>query len=245
VFVDDNPMELAEVQAAHPDITCLQFPNSDYGAALALLTQLRDAFGRRSVIEEDLIRRESLRAATPSEPLPGAEPANADSLLRGIDATIAFSLSSTAENRRALELVNKTNQFNLNGARATEADWHAMLGEPGAFVLSASYQDRFGPLGTIAVVKGIARDGVVLVDTWVMSCRAFARRIEHQCLRLLFDHFAAREVTFAFAATPRNEPIQQFFRGILGAAPTAPFTVAQTQYLAACPPLYHTVTGPQ
>ena len=56
-----------------------------------------------------------------------------------------------------LELVNKTNQFNLNGRRYTEADWRKLLARPGALLVAVSYEDKFGPLGTIAVVAGRAR----------------------------------------------------------------------------------------
>ena len=37
IFVDDSPMELAEVAAAHPDIECVLFPKNDYAAGLAML----------------------------------------------------------------------------------------------------------------------------------------------------------------------------------------------------------------
>ena len=55
------------------------------------------------------------------------------------------------DDRRAFELVNKTNQFNLNGRRFQPADWAAALARPGAWLAVVSYQDRFGALGKIAV----------------------------------------------------------------------------------------------
>ncbi len=61
VFVDDSPMELAEVQAAHPDVECLLFPKSDYQAGFAFLQKLRDLFGKPRLSEEDSFRLESIR----------------------------------------------------------------------------------------------------------------------------------------------------------------------------------------
>ena len=52
-----------------------------------------------------------------------------------------------------------------------------------------------------------------------MSCRAFSRRIEHQCLNYLFEKLDVDEIVFEYEATPRNGPIQDFFAELL-AGPT-------------------------
>ncbi len=61
IFVDDSPMELAEVAAAHPGIECVLFPKNDYPAALAMLRQLRDRCGKEKVSKDDGLRLESIR----------------------------------------------------------------------------------------------------------------------------------------------------------------------------------------
>ena len=49
IFVDDSPMELAEVAAAHPGIECVLFPKDDYNACLEMLRRLRDRCGKERV----------------------------------------------------------------------------------------------------------------------------------------------------------------------------------------------------
>ena len=78
-----------------------------------------------------------------------------------------------AGDARAFELVNKTNQFNLNGKRLSESEFQTALNRPGAVSLVVSYQDKYGPLGKIAVALGEVAGSVLKLDTWVMSCRAF------------------------------------------------------------------------
>jgi FkbH-like protein len=146
-----------------------------------------------------------------------------------------------APDSRMLELVNKTNQFNLNGCRKTEAEWQKELDEPGAFSIAVSYEDKYGPLGKIAVIQGAHHDRVVEVSTWVMSCRAFSRRIEHRCLEILIDRFGARELRFQFAPTPKNDPVSAFFRPYLNAKPEGPFSLDPERFLAVLPRLYHQV----
>ncbi len=143
---------------------------------------------------------------------------------------------------RVLELVNKTNQFNLNGKRYTQADWHKLVSDENAVLAAVSYQDKFGPLGTIAAVAG-KLDGAktLAIEAWVMSCRAFARRIEHQTLKMLFDTTGASEIEFRFTPTAKNGPLREFFATFLGDEPQSDFRLTRQQFEAKCPPLYHEV----
>ncbi len=49
VFIDDSPLELAEVQAAHPGVETLLFPKDQDQAVYDLLWRLRDLFGKTAV----------------------------------------------------------------------------------------------------------------------------------------------------------------------------------------------------
>ena len=144
---------------------------------------------------------------------------------------------------RELELVNKTNQFNLNGIRFGEADWRTRLAEPGAILASVTYRDKFGPLGKIAVLQGRQEGPVLRIGVWVMSCRAFSRRIEHYCLKSLFERFGSRELFFEFAPTSKNGPLQDFFAQFLGGRPAAAFALSRERFQSACPPLFHRATS--
>lgn len=240
VFVDDSPMELAEVAAAHPGIECLQFPANDAAAGYALLRRLRDLFGKPRLAEEDAIRLESIRQGAAFQDA-AQEGASAEAFLEQVEATVTLDFDVTAADPRTLELVNKTNQFNLNGIRYTVAEWSRCLATPGAVLLAAGYRDKFGPLGKIAVIGGRLEDRTLYIGTWVMSCRAFARRIEHQCLKALFERSGAGKMVFDFAATPKNGPLQEFFQAITGAAPEGCVELSRERFDAVCPPLYHRV----
>jgi len=243
VFVDDSPMELAEVGGAHPEIEFFLFPQNDPAAILELLGHLRDLFGKSSLSEEDRIRAESLRRAGAVEQAAEAGESALEDFLAQANAEITFQFSHEPDDRRAFELVNKTNQFNLNGRRYTESEWQRYFGQSGAFQMTAGYKDKFGPLGAIAVMLARADGHGVQVDTWAMSCRAFSRRIEHQCLRALFDEFRAEEIALDFQPTPRNGPIQELLSAF--GAPQPDFRLDRACFQAACPPLYHSVFKPE
>lgn len=238
VFVDDSPLELAEVQASFPEIDCRLFPRQDDRAVYELLEDLRDIFGKQSVSAEDKIRLESLRAAEAASEALRTQQASPDRFLREVQGELSLSFTKDPKDARPLELVNKTNQFNLNGKHRTEVSWNEYLNDPEVFLLVAAYQDKYGPLGKIAVIGGRKIGDALAIDHWVMSCRAFSRRIEHACLLHLFRKFNAKEASFDFALTARNGPLQSFFSELKGAPAAAAFSIARQEFVDHCPPVY-------
>jgi FkbH-like protein len=241
IFIDDSPMEVAEVRSSFPEMECMVFPKGDDLAVWELLKRLRDSFGKSVVSPEDEIRSHSIRATAALRESMEEPGITAENLLRSSEATISFSLEPDVRDSRALELINKTNQFNLNGRRLSESEWLDYLRTPTAFLLTASYEDKYGSLGKIAVVMGKTEECNLYVDSWVMSCRAFSRRIEHQCLSYLFEKMGVADITFDYIPTPRNGPIQSFFTELRGEPPAPSFSLRRAEFDARVPALYHRV----
>jgi FkbH-like protein len=240
VFVDDSPMELEEVRAAHPGIECLLFPKADYAQGLAFFDRLRDLFGKAHLSEEDSLRLPSIRQMQQFEH-PNSTGAAAETFLERAEAVLTMEYDPPASDTRVVELVNKTNQFNLNGIRYTEAEWQDALRHPRSFCATVSYRDKFGLLGKIAVIRGRAEQNRLAIGTWVMSCRAFSRRIEYQSLYQIFRKFSAAEIVFEYRATAKNAPIQAFLTQVLEQPPTPDIKLTFEQFEARRPRLYHQV----
>ncbi len=203
VFVDDNDHELAEVAAAHPNLTCLKFPTLDPRGAGVLLEELNALFWREQVTAEDALRTTSLRASAAV----AVERERADDpvqFLRDLEGRVTVEAEGVWESARAVELINKTNQFNLNGRRVVESEWRKRGARPGSVGCSISYADKFGTLGAISVLSGVVDGDLLTIDCWVLSCRAFSRGIEHHVLRALFDQYGVARIAFDFVRTERN-----------------------------------------
>jgi len=241
VFVDDSPLDVAEVQQAFPSMECVLFPKDDPAAALALFYRLRDVFGKDRIEADDAIRMESIRGAQEFREQAESSGERQDEFLKGLDATITITLPPPASDTRVLELVNKTNQFNLNGIRYDEALWQRMQAQPGAVTAAVAYRDKFGPLGTIAVLHGLQMGHCLKVTAWVMSCRAFSRRIEHALLRFLIEQLQIERFSFAFEKTAKNGPTQTFLAAMMGEDVARPVELDRAVFEANCPPLFQKV----
>lgn len=240
VFVDDSPMELSEVSERFPLIECLQFQPSDPVEILALLKRLRELFGKEEVQEEDRLRAASLRSVSKLQD--EVVEAGSTEFIARLNARVTFE-PVDGNQKRAFELVNKTNQFNLNGMRYTEAEWQTRLNRPGTFLTTVSYEDRFGQLGRIAVLGGYFEGGRCIVDIYVMSCRAFSRLIEFQILRQLFERSGAKSILLRFKPTEKNGPMQTFLSqlNLSGFTIRGEVELSAADFSAVCPMLNHEV----
>jgi FkbH-like protein len=227
VFVDDSPLELAEVKASHPQVECIQFPTKNAAAIYELTLRLRDLFGKSVILEEDSIRAQSIRRSHVGANDSTIAKDTPTDFLENVEAEVSFNFIKTPLDPRAFELVNKTNQFNLNGKRYTESSWQNYFHNLDSFLLVASYTDKYGPLGKIAVIAGRQNGRKLNIDTWVMSCRAFSRRIEYMCLEQLFAKFDVDEIELDYMKTDRNSPLREFLENVLGEAPWPACTISR------------------
>lgn len=242
VFVDDDPAELAEVKAKHPEIECIRFPSGDYEGINSLLNLLRDLFGKSDILEEDRIRLDSIRRAHKFRSFEGTgtNPSSPDFLAQ-LEGEIILNARKDFFDPRAFELINKTNQFNLNGRRHTEASWLEYLRAPDTFLWVVAYRDKYGPLGKIAVLAGRVVARRLLLETWVMSCRAFSRRIEHTCLKELFARFGAEEIEVDYVPTTRNKLAHDFLESMIGTSPALARCLKRDTFLEKEPQAFHQV----
>ena len=203
VFVDDNPIELAEVTAALPRVTCLQFPATD-DELPHFLGRLGKVFDRPQLTAEDASRTELYRRRLAS--LPPVDAAGLSDFLLGLGMVLVPREWRGGDWSRAFQLINKTNQFNLNGARLSEAELTATL-ENGGRLFTSGLEDRTGSHGEILACL---IDGSNRVQSLVLSCRVFQRRVEYAFFVWLIKHLGVSSLSFAFIQTERNDPMQRF-----------------------------------
>lgn len=203
VFIDDNPVELAEVAAAVPGVACLAFPARD-DELPAFLDRLARLFDRHQFTAEDAERTELYRRRLAAQP--PAESAGLADFLKGLAMLLTLRERTGGDATRALQLINKTNQFNLNGIRLEEAEVATLLARGGR-LFTATLEDRTGSHGEIlaCLIEASGR-----VRALVMSCRVLQRRVEYAFLAWLLGRWEGPPLSFDFVATERNEPVRQF-----------------------------------
>ena len=186
VFLDDNPVERGMVRQLLPQVAVPELPPEP-----ALYARTLAAAGYFETVEfaaEDLQRagyyQGNAKRASLQKQVGGV-----DAYLASLDMTITFLPFDATGRARIVQLINKSNQYNLTTRRYTEPEVRAAESDPNVFTLQVRLSDRFGDNGMISVVICRPADaGEWRVDTWLMSCRVLERRVEHMVLREILRH---------------------------------------------------------
>jgi FkbH-like protein len=212
VFVDDSPAELAEVAAALGDVVCLRMSADPVEWDQAF--RHSRATDRLRPTREDLLRADAHVAERRRDELALSAASPRDYL-----ESLEVELEVTGPNdlARLAQLVTKTNQFNLDCRRRSEAELKSLVEREGVVTRLFALRDRFGDYGIVgATIAELCAEGALL-DTFVLSCRALGRGIEDAMLAQLAVDCGSRPVAVSVREAPRNEPARAFFARAVGA----------------------------
>jgi FkbH-like protein len=222
VFVDDNPFERSLVRRELPMVAVPEV--GDDPATFAQTLADAGYFEGLAVTEEDRARTDQYQGNRQRESLKDSA-TDLDSYLRSLEMELIWRPFDKLGLQRTVQLINKTNQFNLTTRRYTEEDVLAIMGDGRAFGLQLRLVDRFGDNGIIAIVIGKMRDEEdLLIDTWLMSCRVLGRQVEPTTLNLAAEQakrLGARRLIGEYLPTKKNGMVKDHY-GKLG------FTVMET-----------------
>jgi len=214
VFLDDNPVECAEVRAHCPEVLTLEWPQRGEDA-LALLDHIWDLDVGRGT-DEDRKRTQLYRDEYTRKALLEEAP-SFDDFLESLQLEIEVERVSEATLARASQMTMRTNQFNCTTIRRTEVEIQNLLEDPAHEVRIFRVRDRFGDYGIVGLVIARADVAELEVDTFLLSCRVLGRGVEHRMINEL-GHIAAQrgldEVVMRVETTRKNRPARAFLESI-------------------------------
>lgn len=203
VFVDDNPLEREAVQAAFPRMRVL-------GAELNYVR--RELLHSPFMQAETLTAEDELRASTvgrQAELRRHAASGSADAFLHALQLRCEFSEigdPDTPAGRRAVQLINKTNQWSLNGRRLSAEELSSSLAD-GSRLFTGEARDASSQYGIVAAAL-VAADATV--SHLVVSCRVIGMGIDDAFVSALTA--VCGELSLAFADTDRNRAARAFLK---------------------------------
>ena len=206
VFVDDSQVELGEVAAALPEVGLIRMPEDPANWLSAI--QDTGLLDRLPPTAEDMVRAEQYQQERQRTEL--KQNLSPDEYLAGLDVRVHIFPPTPADMSRLAQLVAKTNQFNLNLKRRSEAELAALSTDPHWLIRLVAAQDRFGDYGTIGLIIVDTADPATL-DTFLLSCRAMSRGVEDAMVAAAFEAVDGRDVLATVADAPKNEPAKRFF----------------------------------
>ena len=215
IFLDDDPVECAEVQSNCPEVLTFQV-SRDPEQAGRFLSHLW-IFDHLKVTTEGQQRNLAYKQSAERKRFHNASLSFRD-FLAGLDLKIEISPLARHQIPRLSELTQRTNQFNFTTQRRSESEIQSLCQGEGAECLTVNLRDRFGDYGLVGAIIFRAVD-CILVDTLLLSCRALGKGVEHRLLSKLGEIAIQRglnRVEVRYLQTNKNRPALEFLE-IVGA----------------------------
>jgi len=230
VFVDDNPFERNLVRRALPMVRVPELPED---AALYARTVARAGYFEALALTEEDRERTALYAANAARAKTRGNGLDLTSYLESLQMVLEWKRFDTAGQQRIVQLVNKTNQFNLTTRRYSDAEIAGLMADPNVLALQFRLRDTFGDNGVIAIVIGRhTPDGEVDLETWLMSCRVLGRGVEGACLAVVAaeaKRIGATALLGRYVPTDRNDMVREHYPR-LGFVQTGAATDGETHW---------------
>ena len=211
VFIDDNPAERQLVRQMLPEVEVLELP--DNPALYAKALRETNFFAKASLTEEDRKRGQIYAAQRQRNQLQQST-ATLQDYLKSLEMVCSIRLAGEKDIKRAVQLTQRTNQFNLTTRRYDEQQIQQMLESPDWNVYVLGLKDKFGDNGTVGLALVEKLDKQWRIDTFLMSCRVIGRQAEDA----LFDRICndavsagAKEMKAEYIKTAKNALVSDFW----------------------------------
>jgi FkbH-like protein len=210
ILVDDNPKEVQEVQVGVPHALALLLP--------ARAAEIPDflahvwAFDRARVTEEDR-RRGEMYAQRAERARAARTSASLEDFLASLELEVKIAPMEPAQVDRVAQLTERTNQMNATCIRRTAAEIQRLSEE----CLTVHVTDRFGSYGLTGAILFRVEASALVVDTFLLSCRALGRGVEHRMVARLGEIALERGIQIVeipFVAAQRNRPALLFLESL-------------------------------
>jgi FkbH-like protein len=210
VFVDDRADERAMAEEMFPKIQTLDACDPRSWRRLQLWAEMLPS--RPDADRTDFYRQRDAREAFISADAE-AGAAQRSAMYEKLGLKLLVREANDQDALRVTDLINRTNQFNMTGARVTRQQVDDWIECETSRLLIADAEDRFGSMGTIAVLLITNSKERLEIPIFVLSCRVFGYGMEFAILdearRLARD---GEDVFGPFTATEHNQPCRDVYR---------------------------------
>lgn len=209
-YLDDQAFEREQVRQACPQVLILNDSSEPLGMFKSLnnpeLYQLHHS-------EEDKQRHHLYQGEQQRQDLQ-QKSCDRKSFLKSLDLTVKVLELQEQHIPRAVQLLQKTNQFNLTTRRHQRAVLCSWL-EEGHCLRLISVADRFGDQGIVGLMIALEQNDALVIDSFLLSCRVIGRGVEEVlfCEAVRYGKTKKlRSIHSEYIPSERNRLVEDFWR---------------------------------
>ena len=213
VFIDDRADELERMQNAFPEIVAL---NAMQPATWNFLSHWQKSLPSnpqedRTKLYQERLKREQFLGDLGNRAQGSVVLEDEAAAFAALELSVKIEEVSRPGLKRAAELINRTNQFNLCGSRTTVRELGDGMGTD-HWIITAEATDKFGSMGVVGVMRVDWKPDRIEIPIFVLSCRAFGFGIEYALLNsvkgLVQNRYA---IVGHYKETQFNQPCRRLY----------------------------------
>ena len=211
IFLDDSDFEINLIKKLLPEVLCYKVPANinNYNDTIFEIENYFKNFNSQFNIKnktnqyKGLFKRINYRKKFK----------NIDEYIKSLNIKIYSHRNSKILIPRISQMSLKTNQFNLTTKRYTEKKIEYMIKNKNYDIFAFSVKDIFGDNGVTAIVIIKKFDKIIIIDSFLMSCRIIGRKIENTILKFIINKykFTHDYVLSKYVKTEKNSQVENFF----------------------------------
>jgi len=211
VFLDDNPAERMQVRKELPGVAVPELPEDP-----ALFARTLIAAGYFEAIA--FSQEDQMRASFYQDNVKRIQVLNQSSdmvsYLESLEMEMTCTPFDVNGRPRIVQLISKSNQFNLTTKRYNEVDVKNFEEDSNYFTRQIRLKDALGDNGMISVIICRKNAAIWEIDTWLMSCRVLGRRVEEAALMDIVSNAkksGATKLVGTYCPTARNALVKRHY----------------------------------
>lgn len=210
IFLDDSPFEVGQVSAGCPEVLAMQLPEEP--GEIGGFLEHNWAFDRLHITAEDRERNAMYRAEKERQQAQ-ADVQSLDEFVSSLNIRVHVLPLEETDIERAVQLTQRTNQFNMNGIQLSMPAMMSLTKKASAYNRIIKVEDRFGNYGISGLLLGSIDKEVLELHTFLLSCRVLGRGVEDavlSALRQLAVSEGLHTLSARFIPTEKNKPFSAF-----------------------------------
>lgn len=213
VFIDDSDFEVNQVRDSLPQVEVVQVPSniSNYEKLVIdmynkhfMIDRLEDEdINKTNMYKNNKKRQEAFKSSIDYK-----------TFLKDLNIDITLNRLQEEEFTRALQLINKTNQFNLTTIRYTEEELYNMWVNDDYDILIGRVRDKFGDSGKTILIILRYENKNAYIDSFIMSCRVMGRHIEDLIMSFIVKYLedkGYKKIIGIYIPTDKNIPVKELY----------------------------------
>lgn len=212
IFFDDNPSERELIKSVLPQVFVPDFPEYPYQLPNFIKEIAENYFSVYTLTIEDIAKTEQYKANAQRNNFISSFQ-NMDDYLANLEMILEIKEINDSTLSRVVQLIQKTNQFNLTTKRYTDVEILNFL-ELGYQIYTLNVKDKFGDNGLTGVIIIQVNNTSAFIDTLLLSCRILGKGIEkafvYKILQLLKKQ-GIEKVLAKYIPSPKNLQVADFY----------------------------------